>query len=206
MTLMRDPRQHRIRRPGHFQPLPTEPADDLRFIRETITRSSSFTAVSGRGQIIVGATALLAAWFAPHHPASWLRIWLADAVVAASVAALCMRAKAERVGLPLFTGPGRKVATGLGPAFAAAAVLTWQLHHAGADSALPATWMLLYGAGVTTAGFYSVSLVPVMGLAFMAAGTLAALSPPVWGDLYLAASFGGLHILFGILIARRHGG
>lgn len=205
---MHDPRQHRIRRPGRFRPLDAAPAEDLRYIRDTIARSSSFTAVSGIGQIILGATALFAAWFAAHapNPGSWLRIWLADAVVAAAISALCMRAKAARLGLPLLTGPGRKVAAGLGPAFAAAAVLTYLLHHNAADSALPASWMLLYGAGVLAAGAYSVSLVPAMGLSFMVAGTLAALSPASWGNAYLAASFGGLHILFGILIARRHGG
>jgi hypothetical protein len=205
---MPDPRQHRIRRPGHFRPLAAEPAEDLRFIRDTIARSSSFTAVSGLGQIMVGTSALAAAYFAAHALSSgaWLRIWLADAVIAAAIAVVCMRAKASRLGLPLLTGPGRKVAAGLGPAFAAAAVLTYLLHHAAADSIIPPAWILLYGAGVLAAGAYSVSLVPVMGLSFMAAGTLAALSPASWGNAYLAASFGGLHILFGILIARRHGG
>jgi hypothetical protein len=203
-----DPRQHRIRRPGRFRPLDAEPAEDLRFIRDTLARSSSFTAVSGRGLIILGATAPLAAWFAQYwaNPGAWLRIWLAEAVIAAAISAICMHSKAVRLGLPLFSGPGRKVAAGLGPAFAAAAVLTYLLHRSATDSALPAAWMLLYGAGVLAAGAYSVSLIPVMGLSFMAAGTLAALSPASWGNLYLAASFGGLHILFGILIARRHGG
>jgi len=205
---MPDPGHHRIRRPGRFRPLDPAPADDLRFIRDTIARSSSFTAVSGLGQIILGATALPAAYFAAHAatPGAWLRIWLADAVIAAAIAAVCMRAKAARLGLPLLTGPGRKVAAGLGPAFAAAAVLTYLLHHALADPIIPAAWLLLYGAGVIAAGLYSISLVAVMGLSFMVAGTLAALSPASWGNAYLAASFGGLHIIFGILIARRHGG
>jgi hypothetical protein len=40
----------------------------------------------------------------------------------------------------------------------------------------------------------------------MFAGVLALLAPATWGNLLLAAGFGGLHIIFGILIARKYGG
>jgi hypothetical protein len=40
----------------------------------------------------------------------------------------------------------------------------------------------------------------------MLCGACALLSPPGWGNGYMAAGFGGLHILFGLVIARRHGG
>jgi hypothetical protein len=85
-------------------------------------------------------------------------------------------------------------------------VLTFFLVRAGMQSALPPTWLLLYGAGIVTGGAFSVPLVPVMGVCFMAMGALAVMAPVVWGNGFLAAGFGGLHILFGALIARRHGG
>ncbi len=218
---MPDPRHHRLRRPHRpAHPLSTsvtpDPAADLRFIRDTMERSASFTAIPGWGQVILGTTALAAAWLAQqtlaqqslaaHQPVAWLKIWLAEAFLAAIIALLSMRWKANRRGLPLFTGPGRKVALGLFPPLIAGALLTFSLRRAGLESALAPVWLLLYGAGIITGGAYSVSIVPVMGLCFMATGALAVVAPAAWANYFLAAGFGGLHIVFGFLIARRHGG
>lgn len=171
-------------------------------------RSAPFTAVSGGGQILLGVTAIAAAWFASHQQASfaWLRVWLGEALVAIAIAVLSMYRKANHRGLPLFSGPGRKVALGVAPPLLAGAFLTFLLFHAGTVSALPALWLLLYGAGIVTGGAFSVPIVPVMGVCFMVVGGLAALGPASWGNWFLAAGFGGLHIIFGTLIARRHGG
>jgi hypothetical protein len=188
--------------------LAPDPADDLRFIRDTMERSASFTAVPGWGQVILGLTALAAAGLAARqsNSAAWLKVWLAEAFLAALIAFLSMRSKANRRGLPLFTGPGRKVALGLFPPLIAGAFLTLLLQRAGLESALAPAWLLLYGAGIITGGLYSVAIVPVMGLCFMVTGALAVVAPAAWANWFLAAGFGGLHIIFGFLIARRHGG
>jgi hypothetical protein len=71
---------------------------------------------------------------------------------------------------------------------------------------LPGSWLLLYGAAVVSAGTYSVRSVPVMGAAFMILGAAALVAPATWSTAFMMAGFGGLHIAFGIWIARRHGG
>jgi hypothetical protein len=223
---MFDPRPHRIRRfhrsaenrPADqtseraLSPRPSEPApnlaDDLRFIRDTMERSAAFTAVSGWGTALLGATAIGAALVAARQTSSsaWLRVWLAEGLLAVAIGLLACTWKANRRGLPLFSGPARKVALGLAPPLLAGAFMTFLLFRAGLPSALPATWLLLYGAGIMTGGSFSVAIVPVMGVCFMLLGGLAVLAPVAWGDWFLAAGFGGLHIVFGVLIARRHGG
>jgi hypothetical protein len=211
---MFDPRPHRIRRfrrsSESTRPMPerTDFAADLRFIRDTMERSSAFTAVSGWGHILLGATALAATALAARQtsPFAWLRVWLAEGLLAAAIGLLSCAWKANRRGLPLFSGPARKVALGLAPPLVAGAFLTFLVFRAGLQSALPATWLLLYGAGIITGGAYSVAMVPVMGLCFMLLGGLAVLAPAAWGNAFLGAGFGGLHMLFGFLIARRHGG
>src|SRR5579863_6701738 len=212
---MSEPRVHRIRRfsrasrqvlPAISSSTSPNPADDLRFIRDTMERSAAFTAVSGSGQVLLGLTAIGAAWLGSMQssPFGWLRVWLAEGLLAGAIGLLACTFKANRRGLPLFSGPARRVALGLAPPLVAGAFLTFLLFRSGLTSALPATWLLLYGAGIMTGGSFSVPIVPVMGLCFMLLGGLAALGPAAWGNWFLAAGFGGLHILFGLLIARRH--
>jgi hypothetical protein len=162
----------------------------------------------------VGATALgAAALAAPRRdPRVWLGIWLAEAVLAFVIAAVSLARKTRggsEAGLaahPLLRGPGRRFALSFAPPLAAGAVLTAALIGAGATSVLPGLWLLLYGAAVATGGAFSIRIVPVMGTCFMLAGLAALLVPPFWRDAVLAAAFGGLHLVFGVLIARRHGG
>jgi MFS family permease len=182
--------------------------DNLRYIRETMERAGSFTAVSGWGQVVIGVTALLAAWLASRQDTSvnWLATWTVAAVVCLLIGVLTSATKARHAKVSLLTGPGRKFALSLAPPMAAGAVLSVVLVRAELFGALPGMWLLLYGVGIVTAGAFSVKAVPAMGVCFMAVGTVALLSPAAWGNLFMAAGFGVLHMVFGTLIARRHGG
>ena len=183
-------------------------AEDLRFIRETLATAGSFTAVSGSGQMLVGATALLAAWLASRMPdfTSWAMVWALEALVAMAIAIASSARKVRASQTPLLSGPGRKFVLALLPPLVAGAALTLLLVKTGLTAAVPGTWLLLYGTAVATGGSFSVRAVPRMGYAFMALGAVALGAPVAWTNYLMAAGFGGLHIVFGWVIARKYGG
>jgi hypothetical protein len=182
--------------------------DNLRFIRETMERASSFTAVPGWGGVLMGVTALAASFVAASQTTRnlWLATWVMEALLAVVIGGWAMDRKARRAETPLLAGPGRKFAFSYSPPILVGMLLTVALYRAGLIDALPGTWLLLYGTGVATGGAFSVKIVPVMGLCFMLLGAVALFAPISWGNYLMAAGFGGLHIIFGIIIARRHGG
>lgn len=182
--------------------------ENLRFIRETMERATSFTMVPGKGIILLGISALLTAPIAALQPTAgrWLLCWIIDAVFAISVGILLMHRKAQRANMPLLSSNARKFFISLCTPIFAGAVLTVVLFRAQEINLLPGLWLLLYGAGVITGGAFSVRIVPVMGVCFMMLGCAAFLAPPSWGIGFMAFGFGALHILFGTLIARKYGG
>ncbi|HXY18613.1 MAG TPA: hypothetical protein VEH83_01310 [Gemmatimonadales bacterium] len=182
--------------------------DDLRYIRATMESAASFTALSGWGGAIIGLTAFPAAYLASRVPTHkmWMRVWLVEALIGVLIGVGMTVRKARRAGQPLFGRPGRKFALTFATPLAAGAILTIPLYYGGNTAILPGTWLLLYGTAFATAGAFSVSAVPVMGLSFMVVGTAALAAPAAWGDLLMAAGFGVLHVVFGALIARKHGG
>jgi hypothetical protein len=182
--------------------------DNLRYIRETMERATHFTAISGRGEMAIGVTALIASVVAAQQATftSWVAVWLAEGFISTLIAGWSMDRKARAVQMPLFAGPGRKAVFSLAPPIIAGGLLTIVLVRAGMNSAIPGVWLLLYGTGVITGGMFSVRAVPAMGLCFMALGAIALFSPPVYANWFMAAGFGGLHIVFGAIIVRKYGG
>jgi hypothetical protein len=182
--------------------------DNLRFIRETMELASSFTAVPGWGGVAIGVTALVAAFIASgvRDEHEWMYVWAWELPLALLIGGWTMKRKAGVAHLKLLSAPGRRFTLSLTPPLIAGAFLSVAMAREEAVDALPGMWLLLYGVGVVSGGAFSVKVVPVMGLCFMALGALALFAPITWGNLLMAAGFGGLHIVFGTIIARRHGG
>lgn len=171
-------------------------------------RAAEFTAVPGWGGVTIGLTALAAALLASRQAThrAWVAVWLAEAFVAVAIAAPAAASKARRANSSLFSGPGRKFVLSFAPPIIVGGLLTFAMYNLGAIAALPGVWLLLYGTAIVTGGAFSVRAVPIMGLCLMALGAAALFAPPTWGNLFMAAGFGLVHIAFGIWIALRYGG
>jgi hypothetical protein len=183
-------------------------ADNLRFIRSAMERSSRFTDISGLGMVLIGVSALAATVIASRQasPLARATTWEIEAALAIAIGLLAALWKAHGATSLLLSAPTRKFALGFIPALVAGAVLTLVLERDGLFALLPGMWLVVYGAAVANAGAFSVRLIPAIGLSFMAVGVVTFLAPPAWSNWLLGLGFGGLHIAFGAVIARRYGG
>jgi len=182
--------------------------DQLQFIRHTMESATSFTAVPGWGTVALGLTAIAAALVARSLDSrvTWVLLWLGEALLAAIISVCSMVRKTGSLAKLATSIPARKCALSLVPPLAAGGVLTLIMMEQHLYAILPGMWLMLYGVAVITGGAFSVRVVPVMGICFAVFGTVALALPASWANGIMAAGFGGLHVLFGLLIARRHGG
>ncbi len=182
--------------------------DNLRFIRDTMERSTHFTAVPGYGGVFMGSTALGAAFIAERQASvqDWLTVWSSEAVLAFAIGLFAMWQKSKIANVSLKSAPAKKFAMSFLPPIVCAIVITFGLWRFGQFEAMIPVWILLYGAAVVTGGSFSARVVPVMGWCFIALGAAAFFLPVKFGNSMMALSFGVLHIIFGIIIARRFGG
>lgn len=182
--------------------------DNLQFIRETMERSTHFTAVPGYGGMLMGATAVVAAYIANAQVLlrDSLVTWLIEAALAFAIGMLAMWQKSKITGGSLVSAPARKFALGFAPPLIVGLIIVLGLWKNGYFYIMPPICMLSYGAAVVCGGAFSVRVVPVMGWFFMALGAIAFAIPTSNGNLMMGASFGLLHIIFGAIIARRYGG
>jgi len=190
------------------EPIHVHAAESLRFIRDTMERAGAFTAVPGWGGVLMGASAILTAVVSgpPDGSIRWFTTWMVEAAAGFLIALVSTALKARRSGAPLTSPAAPHFALAFAPPLVAGIVLTAVFATMGLMARLPGCWLLLYGTAVATGGAFSVRVVPMMGLGFMGLGTLAFAAPAAWGHWLMAAGFGGLHIGFGLVIARRYGG
>ena len=183
-------------------------AADLRFIRETMERSTAFTAVPGKGGVVMGAIGCAGAAVASAQATAseWLATWMLTAVAAITAGGIALWRKASAAGMPMSRGVGARFVGGLCPPRVAGAAITLALWRADATAALPVAWLALYGTGILAAGLFSEPLLRVIGASFLALGAAAAVLPASLGDFFMALGFGGLHLGFGFAIWRRYGG
>jgi len=213
MQQCRNPRRRRALTPALSEseaalPPSSEVLDQIEFIRHTMESATSFTAVPGWGMVLLGVTALATAFFARtvQSQIAWVLLWLGEAMLAGLISLIAMVKKTGSLAKLAASIPARKCALSLVPPLAAGAVLTIIMMEQRLFAVLPGMWLMLYGVAIITGGAFSVKVIPVMGICFAIFGTVALALPGAWANGIMAAGFGGLHIAFGLLIARRHGG
>ena len=74
------------------QPIHTHALENLRFIRDAMERASAFTAVPGRGGVLMGVSAIMAAVISgpPDDTIRWVLVWFGEAAVAVAIALVAM--------------------------------------------------------------------------------------------------------------------
>jgi hypothetical protein len=171
-----------------------------------MTSASAFTAISGRGAIAMGVTACAAAWLAHRQAseASWLAVWLAEALIAFAIGSTSIWRKARRVGAPLFGGTGRRFMLSYAAPIVAGVVQTVALYGAGLTAFLPGMWLLLYGTAAVSGGASSILPIRLAGACFMTLGTAALWAPTAWGDFFMAVGFGLCQMAFGLVIVMKY--
>lgn len=182
--------------------------ENLKFIRDTMERSASFTAVPGYGGMLMGATAIAAAVISNMqvYVVNAMAVWLGEAFLAFAIGLLAMWQKSKIGGQSLFSTPAKKFALSFAPPLLAGVVITLGLWGNGNYDVLAPVCMLTYGAAVVCGGAFSVRIVPVMGWCFIALGAMTFLLPTQYSNLIMGLSFGVAHLIFGAIIARKHGG
>ena len=190
------------------QPLHARAMDDLSFIRRTMERATPFTAVPGWGGVTMGLVALVAAAVGSRAETAvaWVACWVTAAVVALLIGGWAMAAKARRAGTPLLSWSGRRFVLSFLPPLAVGALsddragAEWADRGAAGDVAAAVRHRRRYRRSILGPGC------PGHGRRFMLLGAVALFGAGAVGNLLMAAGFGGLHLVFGFIIARRYGG
>ena len=202
-------------------PTLTAPLDEarehLRVIRQTMERSTKYSTLSGLSGVLIGLTAIIGVLIsqriimAAPHPERKIQLllgalWLAVLAVAVSIEFVCNKRRAARIGKRVASPLGAHIIVAALPSFIAATVLTaFFLIHQQLFSSVWGVWMLCYGLAICAVGLFSVRPVTYLGAAFVLAGAVTLLLPNQIHLFMMALTFGGFHIVYGVLMARKHG-
>jgi hypothetical protein len=196
-----------------------EARENLRIIRQTMERSTKYSTLSGLSGILIGIVAIIGVavtramlsrvWLTAHpafRPETVIVVgWAVAAVVAIGIEFVANKRRAVRVGKHLASPLGAHIIVAALPSFFIGAVLTAFLALHGLIYFIWGAWMICYGLAICAVGLFSVRMVSYLGMAFVLAGAVTLFLPPDVQLTMMAAAFGGFHILYGTVMARRHG-
>jgi hypothetical protein len=188
---------------GNTVRLDSHAASTLRYIRSSM-EGAGLLAVPGSAGIVLGLIALAATalCLAPGMHRYWLAIWMTAALLGAVMGSVLIVRESSLRDLRLMGTPLHKFALCISPSLGAGLVLTAVHWAVGNLHAIPGTWLLLYGCALIAASATTIRIIAALGALFALFGLAALLLPEAAQLPMLGAGFGGLHIVFGLLIAR----
>ena len=196
-------------------------ADELKVIRSLMERPIKYSTQSGLAGVVAGCAALagvvldskVSQWASAS--ALWVNmgVWAGVFVVAFAGAVILTRLRERRQGMPAWSLIKRRILLTILPPFVAGVGLTLAIffrhvEHMGPNEwgLIPAIWMLFYGVACWQLGEFSVAEVRVLGAAFILAGLVAAAFFQTSPYGTLGVTFGGFHMVYGLVVWARHGG
>lgn len=203
---------------------PERAAEELSVIRELMERPVRYSTQSGLAGILAGLSALggvaLDNYFSnryEHAPATafWinLTVWAGVFVTALIAVVACTRLREKKQGMPFWSRVKKIILRNILPSFVAGAGITAAIVYRWFASEgpnqwglIPPVWMLFYGVACWQVGEFSVREMRVMGAGFILAGIVTAAffqTHPYWS---MGLTFGGFHLVYGIVVWIRHGG
>jgi hypothetical protein len=196
------------------EPTAREAEENLRVIRELMERSTKFSTFSGLSGIMAGTASIVGCLatrsLQQQYPnlmradVPFLLTWSLVILFAVGVDFLLTKRHAARVGKRIVSRLGKQMAFASIPGLGTGALLTlYLLRHNLVADVFP-IWMLCYGIAVCAVGLFSQREVKILGVSFLAAGAVTMLFPQI-GLAMMAFTFGGFHIVYGLIMARKDG-
>lgn len=196
-----------------------EARENLRVIRQTMERSTKYSTLSGLSGVLIGLTAIVGVLVTagilngriPLHQSPQTvqpllgLVWLTALILAVGIEFACNKRRAARIGKHVASPLGAHIIVAALPSFIAGAVLTAFFYLNNMFFSVWGVWMLCYGLAICAVGLFSVRPVSYLGAAFVLAGAITLLLPGSYHLYMMALTFGGFHILYGVLMARKHG-
>jgi hypothetical protein len=189
-------------------------AEHLQTIRTLMERSAIYRRALAPIMIYIGLLACVssAIAIASHleSPKRFVGYWIGVSGAAIVGSFLMIRRQALKDAEPFWTPPTRRVAEALLPALFFGAVVTVVISYFELPSSvplLPLVWMPLYGCALHGAGFFMPRGIKWLGWLFILFGSALLIFSflgawPEWlsPNLLMGASFGGLHLAYGIYL------
>jgi len=205
MTLLREFRE----------PSAQEAEENLRVIRELMERSTRYSTFSGISGILAGAASIIGCEMTRHllqaHAGNpdranvpILCTWSFVILFAVGSDYFLTKRHAARVGKRIVSRLGKQMAYASIPGLGTGGLLTlYLLRHNLLADVFP-VWMLCYGIAVCAVGLFSQREVKLLGVSFLIAGGMTLMMPWI-GLPMMAITFGGFHVLYGLIMAHKDG-